>query len=124
VHEGPAGISRAAKPVPLAPGMILSDEPGYYLPGHYGIRIENLLLVQEAEAQPDQVKPFLCFETLTLVPYDRVLIEPSLLGATERAWVDAYHARVLAEIGPLCDAATAQWLAEACAPLAGQNLSA
>ncbi|MBK1658417.1 aminopeptidase P family protein [Paracraurococcus ruber] len=117
VHEGPAAFSRAAKPVPLAPGMILSNEPGYYLPGQYGIRIENLLLVREAEARPDQVKPFLEFETVTLAPYDRRLIEAALLSPAERAWVDAYQARVLAEVGPLCDAATRTWLAAACAPL-------
>ena len=117
VHEGPVAFSRAAKPVPLAPGMILSDEPGYYLPGQYGIRIENLLLVQPAPEQPDQVKPFLEFETLTLAPYDRRLIDLALLAPAERAWVDAYQARVLAEIGPDCDPATAAWLGEACAPL-------
>ncbi|NOG69639.1 aminopeptidase P family protein [Roseicella sp. DB1501] len=117
VHEGPVAFSRAAKPVPLAPGMILSDEPGYYLPGQYGIRIENLLLVQPAPEQPDQVKPFLEFETLTLAPYDRRLIDLSLLAPAERAWVDAYQARVLAEIGPACDAETAAWLRRACAPL-------
>ncbi len=117
VHEGPASISRAAKPVPLAAGMILSDEPGYYLPGQYGIRIENLLLVRDAEAQPDQVKPFLEFETLTLAPYDRALIDPALLTPTEQDWVDAYHARVLALVAPGCDAATAAWLEEACRPI-------
>lgn len=118
VHEGPAAFSRAARPVPLAPGMILSNEPGYYLPGHYGIRIENLLLVREAAAaMPDQAKPFLEFETLTLAPYERRLIEPGLLAPAERAWVDAYHARVLAEVAPRCDAATAAWLGAACAPL-------
>jgi Xaa-Pro aminopeptidase len=117
VHEGPAAFSRAAKPVPLAPGMILSDEPGYYLPGQYGIRIENLLLVREAEARPDQVKPFLDFETLTLAPYDRALVATGLLTPAERAWIDAYQARVLAEVGPHCDPATASWLRAACAPL-------
>ncbi|MDO9707000.1 aminopeptidase P family protein [Paracraurococcus lichenis] len=117
VHEGPVAFSRAARPVPLAPGMILSDEPGYYLPGQYGIRIENLLLVREAGQRPDQVKPFLEFETLTLAPYDRRLIEAALLSPAERAWVDAYQARVLAEVGPHCDPATASWLAAACAPL-------
>ncbi len=117
VHEGPAGISRAARPVPLQPGMILSDEPGYYLPGQYGIRIENLVLVQEAPTLPDQVKPFLAFETLTLAPYDRALIDLPMLEASQRAWVDSYHQRVLAEVAPLCDAATAAWLAKACAPL-------
>lgn len=119
VHEGPAAFSRAARPVPLAPGMILSDEPGYYLPGQYGIRIENLLLVRDAETLPDQVKPFLAFETLTLAPYERRLIDPGLLTPEERAWVDAYHARVLAEVAPGCDAATAAWLRAACAPLPG-----
>jgi Xaa-Pro aminopeptidase len=117
VHEGPAAFSRAAKPVPLAPGMILSDEPGYYLPGQYGIRIENLLLVREAEARPGQVKPFLEFETLTLAPYDRALVDTGLLTPAERSWVDAYQARVLAEVAPQCDAATAAWLRVACAPL-------
>jgi Xaa-Pro aminopeptidase len=117
VHEGPAAFSRAAKPVPIAPGMILSNEPGYYLPGQYGIRIENLLLTREAATQPDQVKPFLEFETLTLAPYARALIETALLTPAERAWVDAYHARVLAEVAPGCDPATAAWLEAACAPL-------
>jgi Xaa-Pro aminopeptidase len=118
VHEGPVAFSRAAKTVPLAPGMILSNEPGFYLPGAYGIRIENLLLVREAASQPDQAKPFLEFETLTLAPYARALIEPSLLTTAERGWIDAYHARILAEIAPLCDPDTAAWLAPACRPLA------
>ena len=118
VHEGPAAFSRAAKPVPLEPGMILSDEPGFYLPGRYGIRIENLLLVREAApALPDQAKPFLEFEALTLVPYERRLIEAGMLTMAERERVDAYHARVLAEVAPACDAETADWLRRACAPL-------
>lgn len=117
VHEGPAGISRAAKPVALKAGMILSDEPGFYEPGAYGIRIENLLLVRPAEDQPGQRKPFLCFEVLTLAPYDRALIEAEMLAPAERAQVDAYHARVLREVGPKVDAATGAWLAGACAAL-------
>ncbi len=117
VHEGPAGISRAAKPVALRAGMILSDEPGFYAEGAYGIRIENLLLVQPAEEQPGQRKPFLRFEVLTLAPYDRALIEAAMLTPAERAQVDAYHARVLAEVGPGVDAATRGWLEAACAPL-------
>ncbi len=117
VHEGPVSFSRAAKVVPIRTGMILSNEPGYYLPGQYGIRIENLLLTRSAEPQPDQVRPFLEFETLTLAPYDRALIEPAMLSPEERRWVDAYQARVLAEVGPLLDAPTGAWLAEACAPL-------
>ena len=117
VHEGPASISRAAKPVPLAAGMILSDEPGYYWPGHYGIRIENLLLVREATPRPDQTKPFLEFETLTLAPYDRALIAVALLTPAERAWVDSYQARVLAAVGPSCPPDVRAWLERACAPL-------
>ena len=116
VHEGPAAFSRAARVVPLQPGMILSNEPGYYLPGQYGIRIENLLLVREAAARPDQAKPFLEFETLTLAPYERALIDAAALTAAEREWVDGYHARVLAAVAPECDAATAAWLTAACAP--------
>ncbi|WP_235035485.1 aminopeptidase P family protein [Roseomonas sp. 18066] len=119
VHEGPVSISRAAKPIAIQPGMILSDEPGYYLPGAYGIRIENLLLVQEAATQPDQRKKFLEFETLTLAPYDRRLIALSLLSPAERGWIDAYHARVLAEVGPGLEPEVAAWLRAACAPLEG-----
>ena len=116
VHEGPAGLSRAARPVPLEAGMILSDEPGYYAPGRFGIRLENLLLVQPADI-PAATKPFLRFETLTLAPFDRRLIEPALLTLDEVAWIDSYHARVLAELGPLVPDATRHWLENATAPL-------
>jgi Xaa-Pro aminopeptidase len=122
VHEGPAGISRAARPVPLAAGMILSNEPGYYLPGAYGIRLENLLLVQPA-ALPEATRPFLAFETLTLAPFDRRMIETAALTEAERGWLDAYHARVLREVGAGLraaeDAPVLAWLGEACAPVAG-----
>ncbi|MBO1080796.1 aminopeptidase P family protein [Roseomonas haemaphysalidis] len=117
VHEGPVAFSRAAKLVPLQAGMILSNEPGFYRPGHYGIRIENLLLVREAPSLPGQAKPFLEFETLTLAPYDRRLIDQAQLSAAEQSWIDAYHARVLAEVSPGLDQPTADWLAAACAPL-------
>jgi Xaa-Pro aminopeptidase len=115
VHEGPVSLSRAAKPVPLAPGMILSDEPGYYLAGQYGIRLENLLLVQPADGIGE--KPFLRFEVLTLAPFDRRLILPGLLTRDEIAWVDAYHARVSAAVGPALEGEVRDWLASACAPL-------
>jgi Xaa-Pro aminopeptidase len=118
VHEGPVGLSRAARMVPIEAGMILSNEPGFYLPGEYGIRLENLLLVQEA-ALPDAKKPFLRFETLTLAPFDRALLDASLLSAEERAWLDAYHARVLAAVGPGLEPDVRGWLAEACAPMVG-----
>jgi Xaa-Pro aminopeptidase len=117
VHEGPVSLSRLARPVPIAAGMILSNEPGFYLPGAYGIRLENLLLVQPAEL-PGAIKPFLRFETLTLAPFDRWLLDPALLDPAERTWLDAYHARVAAEVAPHLDPATARWLKGACAPLA------
>jgi Xaa-Pro aminopeptidase len=117
VHEGPAAFSRAAKPVPIREGMIISDEPGHYVPGDSGIRIENLLMAQPAPAMPGQAKPFLHFETLTLAPYARALIEPAALTPAERGWLDAYHARVLAEVGPQLDGAAREWLIRACAPL-------
>ncbi len=100
VHEGPAGISRQAKPVALQPGMILSNEPGYYLPGAYGIRMENLVLVQPADFG-DQKRKFLRFETLTLAPFDRALIDPALLPADALGWLNAYHARVRDALSPL-----------------------
>ncbi|APH58027.1 Xaa-Pro aminopeptidase [Granulibacter bethesdensis] len=120
VHEGPASLSRAGRPVALCPGMILSDEPGYYQPGEYGIRLENLLLVQERDML-DTARPFLGFETLTLAPFDRTLIEPGLLTEAERVWLDTYHARVLAEIGPLLPASEQAWLEAACAPLSKEG---
>jgi Xaa-Pro aminopeptidase len=116
VHEGPVSLSRLARPVPIAEGMILSDEPGLYLAGEYGIRLENLLLVQTADL-PGVTRRFLRFETLTLAPFDRALIAPDLLEPSERAWLDAYHARVLAEVGPHLPPATRTWLAAACAPV-------
>jgi Xaa-Pro aminopeptidase len=102
--------------VPLAPGMIVSDEPGFYQPGAYGIRLENLLLVQPASF-PEGKKPFLRFETLTLAPFDRRLIDPAMLDREERRWVDGYHARVLEEVGPALDTTDRAWLEAACRPL-------
>lgn len=117
VHEGPMSLSRNSRPIPFKPGMLISNEPGYYLPDAYGIRLENLLIVQPAAAQPGSVKPFLEFETITLAPFDRALIEPSLLTGSERDWLNTYHARVLAEVGPYLPADAKAWLATACAPL-------
>ncbi len=118
VHEGPCSIHPRNQGAPLEPGMILSDEPGYYRTGAYGIRLENLLLVRDAEPAADaQARPFLEFETLTLAPFDRRLIETALLHEQERRWIDRYHARVLSEIGPGLDAAAQDWLQTACAPL-------
>jgi Xaa-Pro aminopeptidase len=116
VHEGPVSISRLARPVPIDVGMILSNEPGFYLPDHYGIRLENLLLVQAADL-PAAGKPFLGFETLTLAPFDRRLLQPAMMTVEERAWLDEYHARVLREVGPALGEAERGWLAAACAAL-------
>jgi Xaa-Pro aminopeptidase len=116
VHEGPQSVSKRGAE-PLLPGMIVSNEPGCYLEGRFGIRIENLVIVTPPAPVEGGVRPMMGFETLTLAPIDRALIDPALLDPAERAWLDAYHARVLAEIGPLVDPETAAWLAGACAPL-------
>jgi len=116
VHEGPVSISRLARRVPIGAGMILSNEPGYYLPDQYGIRLENLLLVTAADP-PATGKPFLCFETLTMAPFDRTLLEPSLMTQAEITWLNAYHARVLAAVGPKLSTEERRWLAAACASL-------
>lgn len=120
VHEGPASISRAARPVPLKAGMILSNEPGFYLAGNYGIRLENLLLVQPAEFGP-QAKKFLRFEPLTQVPFDRALIDAGTLGAEALKWLNDYHSGVWEHLSPLLrepqDEAVLRWLEAACAPI-------
>jgi Xaa-Pro aminopeptidase len=116
VHEGPQSLSRRGAE-PLKPGMIVSNEPGCYLEGRFGIRIENLLIVTPPQDAPGGVRPMMGFETLTLAPIDRRLVDARSLVAAERAWLDAYHARVLAEVGPLVEADVADWLAQACAPL-------
>jgi Xaa-Pro aminopeptidase len=115
VHEGPISLSPHLRSAGFAEGMIVSNEPGFYLPGHYGIRLENLLLVREAAF--GGTKKFLYFETLTLAPFDRRLIDIDLLIQAERDWVNAYHARVFAEIGPNLPEAAQGWLAASCAPL-------
>jgi Xaa-Pro aminopeptidase len=117
VHEGPQRISKAPSTVALRPGMIVSNEPGYYKEGAYGIRIENLQSVTEAEPIPGGERPMLGFETLTLAPIDRNAIDKALLTTEETAQLDAYHARVLAAVGPLVDAEVRAWLEAACAPL-------
>ncbi|ABC23662.1 aminopeptidase P family protein [Rhodospirillum rubrum] len=122
VHEGPARISKAANAVPLVPGMILSNEPGYYREGEFGIRIETLVAVRPVDPAPEAAdRVFLEFETLTVVPLDRTLIDAALLDIYERAWVDAYHARVRETHAPLLDTPddrpVLDWLIAATAPL-------
>jgi Xaa-Pro aminopeptidase len=116
VHEGPARISKLGT-VALKRGMILSNEPGYYKTGAYGIRIENLVLTTPEPAPPGAEKPLNGFETLTLAPIDRRLIDTRMLTAKQRAWIDAYHARVHETIAPLVDSDTRAWLEAATRPL-------
>jgi Xaa-Pro aminopeptidase len=117
VHEGPQSLSRRSN-VPFEPGMVVSNEPGYYRAGRFGIRSENLLAVIPAPPlEGADPREMLAFETLTLAPIDRALILPGMLSAEERGWLDAYHARVLAEIGPSLGAEDRGWLAQACAPI-------
>jgi Xaa-Pro aminopeptidase len=117
VHEGPARITKAPNTVALEPGMILSNEPGYYKADAFGIRTENLVVVTDCTDLPDADKPFLCFETITLAPIDRTLVVSELLTKDERAWFDAYHARVRAEISPLVEGDVCTWLVEVTEPL-------
>ncbi|MGY3075354.1 Xaa-Pro aminopeptidase [Bradyrhizobium sp. LM6.10] len=115
VHEGPARISKLGT-TPLKRGMILSNEPGYYKTDGFGIRIENLELVVEADIKGAE-KSMNAFETLTLAPIDRRLIDVGMLGKDELDWLNTYHARVRAEVRPALDEATKAWLDQATAEL-------
>ncbi len=116
VHEGPQSISRAGMER-LEPGMILSNEPGYYKDGQYGIRIENLVLVTGPTRPDGGDRDTMAFETLTLAPFDRRLVVKELLTPTERDWLNDYHARVRAKIGPFVDRETRAWLDAATAKI-------
>ncbi|TCS63532.1 aminopeptidase P family protein [Varunaivibrio sulfuroxidans] len=124
VHEGPQRISKSPGTVALEPGMVLSNEPGYYAPDAYGIRIENLVAVARHSGFDHPGGPgdhdglqMLCFDTLTLAPIDRDLIDLTLLNGDEVAWIDAYHHRVYDTLAPRLDADCRAWLARACAVL-------
>ncbi len=119
VHEGPQRISKLPNSQALLPGMIVSNEPGYYKTGAYGIRIENLVVVTKLDGLGEGGREIDGFETLTLAPIDRNAIDKSLLDPHEIEWLDAYHARVRAELTPLVDGETAAWLEEATRPLPG-----
>lgn len=117
VHEGPQGI-HARSDVPLQPGMVLSNEPGFYKEGEYGIRIENLVVVKEVKAGDAQdSRPYYGFETLTLAPIDTRLVETALLTQAEREWLDAYHQRVYDMLSPHLDGAALAWLRDRTRPL-------
>ena len=118
VHEGPAGISRRSEAA-LEPGMILSNEPGYYREGAFGIRLENLIVIEPSPVPEggDAQRDMLAFRTLTLVPIDRRLIDNHLLTRAELIWLNAYHAEVIAKVGPRVSDSAKAWLIAACAPL-------
>lgn len=117
VHEGPHRISKHPNRIALKPGMVTSIEPGYYKAGAYGIRIENLAAVTSLPSPPSWEKEMLGFETLTMVPIDLSLVEPTLLDVGEAVWLDAYHGRVRMKLKPLVDAETARWLEQATRPV-------
>ena len=116
VHEGPQRISKLPNSVSLQPGMIVSNEPGYYKSGAYGIRLENLLVVQ-SEIIPNSERAMLSFETITLAPFDRSMIVNELLGDHEKSWLNNYHAWVRKELLPLLNTNDGAWLIDATAPL-------
>ncbi|MBK7170172.1 MAG: aminopeptidase P family protein [Gammaproteobacteria bacterium] len=117
VHEGPQRIGKGWNASALAPGMVISNEPGYYRAGCFGIRHENLLLVTEAEVSAGGEQPMYGFEALTLVPFDRRLLDDTLLSAAEIAWLNRYHQRVATTIAPLLEGSDREWLREATRPL-------
>ena len=112
VHEGPQRISKVGNSVALEPGMVISNEPGYYKTGAYGIRIENLVAVREIKREGAE-KTLMEFEMLTLAPIDLNMIDASMLTSEEKAWLNAYHARVRETLSPLVDAETRSWLESA-----------
>jgi Xaa-Pro aminopeptidase len=118
VHEGPQRIAKTGT-VPLEPGMIISNEPGFYVEGEFGIRIENLIVVRDPAPVPGGSREMLSFETITLAPIDRRLIAPGLLSPAELAWLNTYHSRVFGSLSgwPDLDTHERQWLANACRPI-------
>ena len=117
VHEGPQRIAKSANDVALKPGMIVSNEPGYYKTGAFGIRLENLVVVKREEMSQDSNRSFLGFDTLTVVPFDRRLIDVDLLSRQERDWINTYHARVRQCLEAKVDAETRVWLKQATQPI-------
>jgi Xaa-Pro aminopeptidase len=115
VHEGPQRLSKLGT-TPLEPGMILSNEPGYYKEGAYGIRIENLIVVEERVIAGGD-RTMYGFETVTWCPYERALIDLSLLDEGEITWINAYHAQVWSNLAPLVEGEAKAWLEQACLPL-------
>ena len=117
VHEGPHRISKAGGAIAFRPGMIVSNEPGFYKAGAFGIRIENLVVVMEPDQTNASNKKWYGFETLTLAPIDRRLVDMDLMTSSEIGWFDRYHIRVRDTLAPLIDDKTREWLFSATAPL-------
>jgi len=117
VHEGPHRIAKSFSTVPLRPGMIVSNEPGYYKTGAYGIRLENLVVVVPETKIKETDRPFLTFDTITIVPFDRTLIDRHQLGEEAQAWLNAYHARIWSELKDMVEGETRRWLEAATQPL-------
>ena len=115
VHEGPGRISKGLNPIALVPGMIYSNEPGYYKAGKYGIRIENLVIVREEKLSDEQ--EMMGLETITFAPIDKNMIETSLLNEDEKTWFNDYHAEVWDKLSPLMEGEAKDWLKEATAAL-------
>ena len=118
VHEGPQRIAKAPNSIALQPGMIVSNEPGYYRDGAFGIRCENLVVVQASNREGEE-QSMLEFDAITLVPFDLRLVDVALLSKPELDWLNSYHQRVAAVIGPLVDGTDRDWLAQATRPLDG-----
>ena len=117
VHEGPQRISKAPSTVALVPGMIISNEPGYYKTDAYGIRIENLVTVREVTPPDGAERELFGFETLTFAPIDKALIDKNLLSPSELEWLNSYHLQVREKLTPLVEGEVEAWLQEATAPL-------
>lgn len=117
VHEGPQRISKAPSTVSLKPGMIVSNEPGYYKAGQYGIRIENIIVVTKLDKIPESEQDMLGFENLSWAPIDRTLVNIKMLNPNELKWLNHYHAQVYAKVSPQLNAKEKAWLKRACAPL-------
>ncbi|MEK9847868.1 MAG: M24B family metallopeptidase, partial [Rhodospirillaceae bacterium] len=117
VHEGPQRIAKRGGGVPLSAGMVISNEPGFYKEGSFGIRIENLEVVRDLKCENSFNSRMLGFESLTLAPIDRSLVVTSMLDDKELSWWEEYHKRVLEAVGPLVDGSTLAWLKKACRPL-------
>ncbi|MEH6516538.1 MAG: aminopeptidase P family protein [Halioglobus sp.] len=123
VHEAPQRVGRAWNKTALQPGMIISNEPGYYRDGGFGMRCENLVVVTEVVDSPGEVA-MLQFETLTLVPFDNRLLQPELLSPAERDWINRYHQRVRETIAPLVEGSDKEWLEKATRPVSESQQAA